>query len=71
MDLDDDELRATRKLHNLDKENIYEDLEIALNTLYSNCKNSQELTKMSLEISKISLGEVSKRKKELKNGVYK
>lgn len=72
MDLDDDELKATRKLHNCFKEETkFEDLEIIINTLYSNCKNEKELTKMQLEVSKISFKEVSKRKKELKDGVYK
>ena len=69
MDLDDDELKATRKLHNLDNEqNIFEDLEIQINTLYSNCRNEKELNKMSIEISKVSFKESNKRKKELKNG---
>lgn len=73
MDLDDDELRATRKLHNCFKEekDILEDLEILYSTIYSNCQNEKELTKMQLEVSKISFKEVSKRKKELKDGVYK
>ena len=67
MDLDDDELKATRKLHNCFKEETkFEDLEIIINTLYSNCQNEKELTKMQLEVSKISFKEVSKRKKELK-----
>lgn len=61
MDLDDDELKATRKLKGLDK-NIFEDLEIQINTLYSNCRNEKEL-------NKISFKECSKRKKELKNGI--
>jgi len=75
MDLDDDELKATRKLHNCDNteslidNRIFEELEIMLNTLYSNCKNNSELNKMSIEISKISFKEISKRKKELKNGI--
>ena len=68
MDLDDDELKATRHLKGLDK-NIFEDLEIQINTLYSNCRNEKELNKMSIEISKVSFKECSKRKKELKNGI--
>ena len=72
MDLDGEELKATRKLHNCFKEkDILEDLEILYSTIYSNCKNEKELTKMQLEVSKISFKEVSKRKKELKDGVYK
>lgn len=72
MDLDDDELRATRKLHGLDEEKTaFEDLEILYNAIYSNCQNEKELTKMQLEVSKISFKEVAKRKKELKDGVYR
>ena len=39
MDLDDDELKATRELHKLNNErkNIFEDLEILINSYYSNC----------------------------------
>ena len=73
MDLDDEELKATRELHKLNNErkNIFEDLEILINSYYSNCKNEKELQLMNLEISKISLKQSSLRKKELKNGIFK
>lgn len=70
MDLDDEELKATRKLHNLDnektEENIFEDLEILINTFYSNCKNEREITQMAMTISKISYKQSYLRRKELK-----
>ena len=67
MDLDD-ELRATRKLHKVN--GVYEDLEYEVKKLYRTCKTPNDLNKMSIEISKISFKECSKRKKELKDGVY-
>lgn len=43
MDLDDEELKATRKLKGIEKDQNLEDVEILIETYFSNCKTKNEV----------------------------
>jgi hypothetical protein len=68
MDLDNEELQATKKLfrENKRREKL-EDIETALKVLYVECKSNYDIQKTNIEVSKLMYKQSDLRRKEIKS----
>ena len=69
MDLDDEELRMTRKNNGATKISKFDDIEILTESILSNCRNLDELQELYIKLQN-SLDKITfKRQKDLEGGI--